>query len=800
MIELSQEYSTIIEQIKEIPIETVFSRYLPGTSFKRAGNGKHRTRCFQHGGGNEKDASLFIYENTNSFYCFGCSCGGSVVDLVMLILNLDFSEAVKRLADDFGYELPVWTPETEEKRKQKEKVTNLLDKYINKAHITLMTNRPGPEAAREALHKRGFTDKDIKEFRFGFDPRNKPDNPEEAQALGLIGDKGGFLPSGRIVIPFFHHGKPIYLAFWDFNGKEPKYLYPSGVVKPLVGIDGIKRAKEIFLVEGVFDHFTLIKEGFNSICTLGVNLKEDYYNNLNNLETIYVAYDADEAGRREGFRLTESLFPRAKLIEIPGNVKDINDLLKTQPGEFKTLIDEAKDNAKDALDIIFNDIAKTNNGNEALTLFEKKVIPLITKLDIIKQDIAVNKVSKLLKPYGIKKSSLDIFIKEMMAKNKNTNNDEEEKEDFQPCADFPGLVDIVEDDNGNPAFLVLEDDNTLTLCTSREVDGIIKIPPDKEAIPWLLPRAQEVIRYFKSDNDSILYDDLIKYHKNISELPDEKFYDLFVAWDFHTYIIEKLNYSPYIWLFARPERGKSRTGKGALYVARRGVHVESLRDSYIIRASNDLKVTLFFDVLDLMKKMEKTGTDDVFLMRYERGAKVPRVNFPDRGALRDTVYYEVFGPSIIATNRTIYGPMESRALQLNMQPAIKNFTNEVTPEAALSLKERLTAFRARWLNKKLPEVDKPMRGRLGDITRPLFQIIKAIKPEREKIFRDLINEINKERKSKKSESVDATILKVIDEISNKIEGSYVYVDTITKQINNILNDEKKWSNTRTGIV
>lgn len=41
--------------------------------------------------------SMKIYEQTNSFYCFGCCAGGDVIDFVAKKENMTFREAVKRL-------------------------------------------------------------------------------------------------------------------------------------------------------------------------------------------------------------------------------------------------------------------------------------------------------------------------------------------------------------------------------------------------------------------------------------------------------------------------------------------------------------------------------------------------------------------------------------------------------------------------------------------------------------------------------------------------------------------------------
>lgn len=45
--------------------------------------------------------SLKIYEGTNTWKCFGCGRGGSVIDFVMELFDLSFQQAVIRLSADF---------------------------------------------------------------------------------------------------------------------------------------------------------------------------------------------------------------------------------------------------------------------------------------------------------------------------------------------------------------------------------------------------------------------------------------------------------------------------------------------------------------------------------------------------------------------------------------------------------------------------------------------------------------------------------------------------------------------------
>ena len=99
---------------------------------------------------------------------------------------------------------------------------------------------------------------------------------------------------------------------------------------------------------------------------------------------------------------------------------------------------------------------------------------------------------------------------------------------------------------------------------------------------------------------------------------------------------------------------------------------------------------------------------------------VPRVIYPEKGPYLDTVYFSIFGPTIIATNENIHRILESRAVHINLLEARRRFENDVIPEQSLELKERLTAFRARHLGDTLPELLKPVPGRLGDIIKPLL--------------------------------------------------------------------------------
>lgn len=118
------DYSTAAE-LKEIPIYTVFTNYVGG-GLKRQGNHRFVAHCPWHGGaGGDKNPSLVLFTASNTWHCFGCSQGGSTIDLVMKALNLDFKAAVMTMVADFGIPLPESTPQELAKARER----NLATRY-----------------------------------------------------------------------------------------------------------------------------------------------------------------------------------------------------------------------------------------------------------------------------------------------------------------------------------------------------------------------------------------------------------------------------------------------------------------------------------------------------------------------------------------------------------------------------------------------------------------------------------------------------------------------------------------------
>jgi hypothetical protein len=370
------------------------------------------------------------------------------------------------------------------------------------------------------------------------------------------------------------------------------------------------------------------------------------------------------------------------------------------------------------------------------------------------------------------------------------------EEHFKYSADFDGLIDLVDCD-GECAFLIKENDN-LIVRKEAWVKGARLIPPPKQNIPWLLPRASEVLKYFeqyRTDShekiDSLLYDDLVTYYQKCSQLPSSEAYHMLALWTFHTYMLEAAQYSPFMSFCGPPEKGKTRTGKAMVYVARHGIHMQSPNEAQLIRLARDWKATIFCDAADFVARADQQRTRDCMLLRYERGAAAFKVSRPWLEAHDDMKLYNVFGATIIASNQELDELFETRSLVFHMPSADKSFERDVTPEMALALKERLVCFRAVHHGQILPKIIKPAEGRLGDLTRPLEQMRQLVKPKEFMMLMDFVWEQESARKFEKGESPDARLIRAVCESVSKVCNGCLSIQTICTRLNEGKSDSSR---------
>lgn len=652
------------------------------------------------------------------------------------------------------------------------------------------------------LRKSGLSDETIKQANIQTVP---PDQINKRLGFNISGLSSMYEITYPGCEEFFR-----YRCFYAEGKTSPKYLQrkDSGnhlYIPPLVASILSDPAKPLYFTEGEKKSLKASQEGLLCIGLSGLwNWKEKGKGLISNFDQInfksrkvFIVPDNDyKSANKHGYgknleqavnQLTTALIERGatvSIIELPdGPEKGLDDFLCSHSvAEFHELPD--KEVRTSSIEEMI-EAATTDNLDEVL----QRVAQIHS---YVKQEAFINEIYKKLK---VPRSSIKKDLKKYRAK---YESGETNKNGKKMIAIFPNLVDLVDDD-GNVAFLI-RDDGGVHIAATEEIDGVEYFPPAKEHLPFLLPRAERCLKYYGTDDNS-LFDDLLKYYKKYSFLPDEQW--LVVAlYTFQTYLQDHpdIHYQAMLLFHAVPERGKSRTGKAIANVAYRGVHLVDMREANIFRYSGNLAATLFFDIMNLWKKVEKNGSEDVLLLRYEKGAKVSRVLYPEKGAFEDTVYYEIHGPTIMASNEPVHKILGSRCIAYTMPNAPGNY-EDPTPELGQNIKERLVAWRAKAMDALLTDI-KPIdgiTGRLWDITKPLFQICSVVCPVRYKALLGVIRNIAGERVQEKKESVDGLLIQVIYEMT-QADADHFDISTadVTAKFNELWQGDKPKSKEWTG--
>ena len=286
----------------------------------------------------EKTPSFYVYPDRQSWHCFGaCATGGDVISFVSRKENLDFTGALRLLAERAGVELRNDGPRRQE-------IKTLQDANEAAAvyfHSLLQTS----ERARAYVEGRGLDAKTVSEFQIGYSPPGlgQPAHPPHGPRL-LRRSARGSRPAGRAG-PGAGTGRP-YDRFRDrliipirddrgrvagFGGRElpgpptgsgragetsqagAKYVNTpqSPVFDKSSLLYGLDRAKDeirrqgvAVIVEGYMDVIAAHQYGYrNVVASMGTALTDKQATLLQRFaERVVLAMDADEAGKAANLR------------------------------------------------------------------------------------------------------------------------------------------------------------------------------------------------------------------------------------------------------------------------------------------------------------------------------------------------------------------------------------------------------------------------------------------------------------------------------------------------------------------
>ena len=311
---------TVIDDIKNrLDIVDVVSGYV---SLQHSGRA-FKACCPFH---QERTPSFYVNQERQNWHCFGaCATGGDVFGFVMKAENLEFREALQRLAHQAGVTLP-----SRERQSAQDDLYRLNEKareYFQKYLASAM----GAEA-RAYLENRGISRDSISKFELGLSPRDGQGlfnqllkdgfTPEQMARAGAVhqNQNGGHRDAfrGRLIIPI-RNGQGELGGFGSralADNDTPKYLNTGRT--PLFDkgrtLYGLYLAREaarkqgVVIVEGYMDAITAHQHGYdNVVASMGTALTENQVAEVLRItRQVTMALDADAAGQQATLRSLES--------------------------------------------------------------------------------------------------------------------------------------------------------------------------------------------------------------------------------------------------------------------------------------------------------------------------------------------------------------------------------------------------------------------------------------------------------------------------------------------------------------
>lgn len=327
---------SVVDDVKsKIDIVDVIGQY---ATLKKAGR-NFKALCPFH---NEKTPSFIVFPDQGTWHCFGaCSTGGDVFSFLMKRENIDFGEALRRLAQRAGVELIREGPGEDVERKR---LREILATAAAHYHY-LLKNNPAAQVARDYIAQRFITPQTAEMFELGFalDDWHAAESylvgkgysirDLEATGLVILREGGGHYDRfrGRLMFPIRNRsGEVIGFGARTLTGEEPKYLNSpqtalfdkSGTLYGLdLAKDVIRQQNLAVIVEGYMDVIGAHQGGFkNVVASLGTALTEKQLGLLKRLTNRYaLALDPDAAGEeatKRGLEVARGALDR-KTVPVP---------------------------------------------------------------------------------------------------------------------------------------------------------------------------------------------------------------------------------------------------------------------------------------------------------------------------------------------------------------------------------------------------------------------------------------------------------------------------------------------------
>ena len=305
----------------------------------KKGGANYMGLCPFHG---EKSPSFTVSPTKQFYHCFGCGKHGNAIGFLMEHLGMNFVEAVKDLAQEYGLQVPEDDASPQERQRaaeQRQKQATLSD-VLEKAGEAYRKHLKDSPRAVDYFKGRGVSGQVAKAFGLGYAPEGWrslasvfPDYSDtllvESGLVILSQDE----TSGeekrydrfrdRVMFPIRNvKGECIGFGGRVLGDDKPKYLNsPETPVfskgRELYGLFEARHALReqgyALVTEGYMDVVALAQLGFpNAVATLGTACTADHIQKLFRFtDAVVFSFDGDAAGRRAARKALDASLPYA---------------------------------------------------------------------------------------------------------------------------------------------------------------------------------------------------------------------------------------------------------------------------------------------------------------------------------------------------------------------------------------------------------------------------------------------------------------------------------------------------------
>ena len=380
-------------------------------ALKRAGS-NYKGLCPFHG---EKTPSFVVSEQKQIFTCFGCGASGDVIEFTKRYYNLDFQEAVEKLANQYGIEIRKFGGNGDSQRKE-----TMYELNRKAARFYLDAFRKNPNPALTYMFKRGLDAKTLTQFGIGFADEkwdslynyliSEGADVDMLMEMGLVSksSKGTYFDKfrNRVIFPIINtRGKVIGFGGRVLDDGTPKYLNSpeSSIFLKKMNLFGLNLTRQdinkkdcAILVEGYMDVISLYQAGVRNVsASLGTALTEQQAAMLKRYtKNVILCYDSDSAGRAAALRGMDILRAagcNVKVMHVTDG-KDPDEFVKKNGAEaFYALTKTAKPFADYKIDLIRQetDLSTTEGSLE----FLRRVTSVLKSLTPAEADLYIGKIA-----------------------------------------------------------------------------------------------------------------------------------------------------------------------------------------------------------------------------------------------------------------------------------------------------------------------------------------------------------------------------------------------------------------------